>query len=121
MAAPGARARAAVGELRGEVGLYAERVAFQLYVVHNHDAYDPDDPRHLDLAALERELLRLKLPSQSFSFTTHRIAMADEVPLALAYAASLRHAVEPTVHRRSLDVREGAYLDSRELRATCAA
>ena len=105
-------------ELRGEVGLYAERVAFQLYVVHNHDAYDPDDPRHLDLAALERELLRLKLPSQSFSFTTHRIAMADEVPLALAYAASLRHAVEPTVHPDgSLDVREGAYLDSRELRA----
>ena len=96
----------------------AERVAFQLYVVHNHDAYDPDDPRHLDLAALERELLRLKLPSQSFSFTTHRIAMADEVPLALAYAASLRHAVEPTVRADgSLDVREGAYLDSRELRA----
>ena len=71
---------------------YAERVAFHIYLVRNHNAFAADDAHGLDLPALERQLLRLRVPKQHFSFTTHRISMSDDPKLAMAYATALRHA-----------------------------
>ena len=98
---------------------YAERVAFQMYVVSNHGAADhADGPEGLALAAFERGMLALRLPSQHFTFTTTHLAMHTDPTLAMAFETSLRHVTLPSVRRNGeISAEEIVYLDSLELAA----
>ena len=95
---------------------YAERVAFHIYVVSNHEAFAPAGAEDLELDALQRQLLRLRQPQQHFSFTTHTLSMADEPRLAMAYATSLRHTAHPSLGLDgAMHTQQRAFLDSAAL------
>ena len=55
--------------------------------------YDPVGDAGFPLPAFESAISALRLPSQHFTFTTHRLALHHDPTLAMAYATSLTHAV----------------------------
>jgi hypothetical protein len=101
-------------------GGYAERVHFHLYALVNHQHYDPLGEEFV--ARLKYGLEQLRMPSQTFVYSVHKLTLADDPSLAMAYASALRSAVVPSL---MFDGRFSAikrlYLDSRVLRAALAA
>ena len=79
-------------------------------------SYASDGPDGLALAAFERSVRSLRLPSQQFTFTTKHLATHEDAPLAMAYAMSIRHTrVQSLRLDGTIDIGERMYLDSREL------
>lgn len=100
-------------------GGYAQRVHFHLYALVNHQHYDPLGDQFV--ARLKYGLEQLRMPSQTFVYSVHKLTLADDPALAMAYTAALRSSVVPSL---MFDGRFSAikrlYLDSRLLRASLA-
>merc|ERR1712166_373713 len=75
--------------------LFPHRVFYHLYVI-NVDNSPPVD-FHSYYNEFKRELLKLQLPSQEFAFSLHRLSMAEDTELALAYANALHSATVPSL------------------------
>ena len=74
---------------------YAEQVAFHLYVLVNHQYYDPLADSFVD--RLKYSMDQLRLPSQSFSYAVHKLTMDDDPVLAMSYSSALRSATIPSI------------------------
>lgn len=100
--------------------LYHRKVAFNLYVVRNHNSYDPLEG---DLwPKLQLALEQLRVRGQQFSFQLHELHLSSDPALAMAYTSSLRAAVVPTMlFDGSLSSVKRLYLDSKTLEAELSA
>jgi len=94
-----------------------KKISVLLYVVSAQSAYKPTAPEHFDKEHLKRELSRLCLPGQTLQVAVHKMALGEDPALALAYAASLRTVVLPSLQPGgTFQARSQRYLDSTSLR-----
>lgn len=97
---------------------YAERVAFQIYSVTEHSISDDGGSASpsIDIDMFKEEMLKLKLPSQEFSFAFSKLSLVDDPTLAVAFALSL-HVESVERHRVNGEsaIVEIQYLDSAHL------
>lgn len=93
---------------------YAPRVSFHLFVLRDHDAYNPLD--HSFLPRFKASLERLRLPAQDFAYSVQTLTMADDPRLSMAFSTSLRSTVIPTIRAGGgMATRERLYIDSSEI------
>lgn len=96
-----------------------EHWAFQIYLVVNHKDYNPASPADMafDLDLFKKEILKLKLPSQEFSFVLNTLDQANDNTLALAFRTSL-HTANVQIHDKLGQpiIERRTYLDSGHLR-----
>jgi hypothetical protein len=106
----------AVAEVGGD---YAQRVNFRLYVLRNHNSYEPVSADAL--AQLRAALEQLRVEGQEFVFSTHQMTLADDPTLAVAFTSSIRSAVIPTLKiDGSFAAIKRLYLDSFAIRNALA-
>lgn len=74
---------------------YHEHVIFSLYVLKNHNAFDPLENDFYPMFKIAMNQLRLK--GQEFSYTVTHLSMSDDPVLAMAYASALRSSVVPAL------------------------
>ena len=74
---------------------YSERVSFDIFVITDHNSFDPLSADYLDISLLKKELLRFKLKKQEFSFNLRKIKMEDDPYVSVAFQNSLKSAVLP--------------------------
>ncbi|KAL6045346.1 Transmembrane protein [Balamuthia mandrillaris] len=72
---------------------YTQRVTFHFFVISTHSEYKPMD--FFDYEAYKREMLKLKLPTQEFSFVLKRIEIGDDKEVRMALHDSLRTMMMP--------------------------
>lgn len=77
-------------------GSFAQRVTFHIYVLINHNKYDPLQGGFI--GQLKSSLDTLRLAGQEFVFVTHKLRMADDPTLAMAFTTSLKSTVVPALH-----------------------
>ena len=79
---------------------FAEVVVVDLFVVRDHDHFDPLDVASggLDVSAIREGFLAMTEPlQQEVVFTLHSVRTADDPVLALALAQATTHALRPTL------------------------
>jgi len=109
----------AVGSTRSSGG-YSAQVQFNLYTLVNHQQYDPLMGGEL-VARLKYGLEQLRLPSQTFVYSVHKLTMDDDAALSMAYAGALRSAVVPSLSADGhFSAKKRLYLDSALLRSSLA-
>eukprot|EP00698_Gefionella_okellyi_P007073 TRINITY_DN1720_c0_g1_i3.p1 TRINITY_DN1720_c0_g1~~TRINITY_DN1720_c0_g1_i3.p1 ORF type:complete len:764 (-),score=127.23 TRINITY_DN1720_c0_g1_i3:951-3242(-) len=74
---------------------FSERVNFHLYVVTNHNSFDPLGPTALNADVYREAISSLCTRQQQFSFAIHRVSMSDDAEISVAFHRSLRTAVIP--------------------------
>ena len=90
---------------------YAATVTFHLFLLTDHERYDPAHG-HL-VSRLRHGVEQLRMEGQTFSFQVHRMSVSDEPMLAMAYTNSLRSAVVPTLmHDGHFSAIKRMYLDT---------
>ncbi len=93
---------------------FNKRVVFNIYVLRNHNAFQPLENDFQSLFKIAMSQFRLE--GQEFTFSFNELSMADDAALAMAYTSSLRAAVVPTLmfdgHFTSI---KRLYLDSQVL------
>lgn len=67
------------------------RVSFHIYLI-TQQTYYARSRTAFDVTDLQDELAALRLPSQQFQFTKHKLSLAEDPALAMAYAGALRSA-----------------------------
>eukprot|EP00300_Choanocystis_sp_HF-7_P012541 c17930_g1_i2.p1 GENE.c17930_g1_i2~~c17930_g1_i2.p1 ORF type:complete len:548 (+),score=115.22 c17930_g1_i2:3-1646(+) len=93
-----------------------DKVAFNVYVISNHDTFEPDDPQNFHFTTFREELERLRLPHQDFSFKLHKILLEDDPAVAMAFYSSLRSGVVATLKvDGSFESSKRLFLDSMSL------
>eukprot|EP00850_Spirogloea_muscicola_P002609 SM000010S04247 [mRNA] locus=s10:531434:539424:+ [translate_table: standard] len=99
----------------GEYHLY-DRVDFHLYLISRQSATS-NTQMPFDVQTFNREVRKLAQPNQKFDFTSHRLSIADDPAIAMAYAGALRTSVVlvPS-HNGTLVHTRRTYLDSKLLR-----
>lgn len=88
---------------------YRPRIAFHIYMVTNHDTYDPLHPDNFNLNTFRNQLESFRAPGGTFAFQTHHMSLIDDKALALAYEKSLRSATVPTL------TADGTFIAARRL------
>ena len=76
---------------------YAATIYFHVYLISNHQSYNPAAPQHFDWPKFKAEVEQFRLPRQSFHFVLHKYSMSEDHALAVAYANALRSAVVATL------------------------
>lgn len=91
---------------------YTNRVAFHVYVIANHNQYNPRDEQNFNYEDFRRELTKFALPKQEFTFTIKSIDMSADPVLAAAFGASLHSTVVPGItvdHSARDNIPEGTF------------
>lgn len=84
----------AVAHTPGELSTgYTKRVTFLLYILSNHNTYDPLGNDFL--TRMHESLSELKLTQQKFSIVVHKLSMNDDPTLAASYMNALHTTVVP--------------------------
>ncbi|GBG76682.1 hypothetical protein CBR_g22899 [Chara braunii] len=86
-------------------------VSFHLYIVHPHGAVSKEHAFAID--DFKHEVMKLKTSRQDFRFFQHRLGVADDIALGVAFTSSMRKAAVPyiTSHGHFWPVQRN-YIDS---------
>ncbi|KAF2074787.1 hypothetical protein CYY_003890 [Polysphondylium violaceum] len=96
---------------------FAQRVNFQVYVISDHQVYNPRDYFYFNYEHFKNEVEKLKLPNQEFTFTIKSINMGQDKSLALAYQTSLKTNLSPIITENGeFTTRLNYYLDSKDIK-----
>jgi len=90
---------------------YSKKVAFHLYVLSNHDSYNPLADGLV--ARLQNSIEQLRLPSQTFSYSVQSLSINDDPTLTVALASSFRSSTFSALKANGFFAsRKRVYLDS---------
>eukprot|EP00011_Vannellida_sp_DIVA3-517-6-12_P000702 CAMPEP_0114619546 /NCGR_PEP_ID=MMETSP0168-20121206/8268_1 /TAXON_ID=95228 ORGANISM="Vannella sp., Strain DIVA3 517/6/12" /NCGR_SAMPLE_ID=MMETSP0168 /ASSEMBLY_ACC=CAM_ASM_000044 /LENGTH=924 /DNA_ID=CAMNT_0001830715 /DNA_START=34 /DNA_END=2805 /DNA_ORIENTATION=+ len=96
---------------------YAPKVVFQLFLLTAQEDYAPRAPEAFEFDEFKHQMLQFALPSQTFSFTVTKMALADLPGVATAFQASIRTAAIPSLSPQGeYYTVEQEYVDSMTLR-----
>ncbi|EGC36772.1 hypothetical protein DICPUDRAFT_150701 [Dictyostelium purpureum] len=97
---------------------YASRVNFNVFIISDHNDFNPRDYFNFNYELFKYEIEKLRLPGQEFSFNIKTISMSDDRQLALAYYTSLKSILNPTINDdHQFQTQLNYYLDSKEIRS----
>jgi len=95
---------------------YYEHVTFHIFILKNHQEYNPRGIGFFNYDSFKQEVNRLRLPTQEFTFTVKEITVGDDPALSMALATSLKSSVVPKLTADGVfSTEEIVYIDSKDL------
>eukprot|EP01091_Cochliopodium_minus_P014174 TRINITY_DN4769_c0_g1_i1.p1 TRINITY_DN4769_c0_g1~~TRINITY_DN4769_c0_g1_i1.p1 ORF type:complete len:921 (-),score=222.56 TRINITY_DN4769_c0_g1_i1:24-2786(-) len=96
---------------------FSERVSFDIFVISDHDSFDPLGENFFEMGEFKKEMLRFKLKQQEFSFNVKLIKMSEDPYVSIAFQNSLKSSVLPDLNADgSFTHKQQLYIDSKEVR-----
>eukprot|EP01117_Protostelium_nocturnum_P014041 TRINITY_DN5306_c0_g1_i1.p1 TRINITY_DN5306_c0_g1~~TRINITY_DN5306_c0_g1_i1.p1 ORF type:complete len:903 (+),score=257.42 TRINITY_DN5306_c0_g1_i1:38-2746(+) len=95
---------------------FKSRLQFQIYVIKNHDSFNPIAHPYFHYEDFKLQLSKLKFPNQEFSFMVKEISLSSDAKLSLALRTSMKSSIDPKLSSDGNYLSETKlYIDSKEI------